>query len=221
MASLVHAGCAEPGPAAGTSPPGATSPTTSSPSPTRASRAADGLDLCAQDRTPCRLQAGEYEPRLFRPHVSFTLGRGWENDRYYADAFSLGRALPRGQRGGLSIGNVVEVFEEDERRTLPPGPGEFLRYLGSLDGIRAERPVPVEIGGVEGIEVDVEVTGQKPLRLFAVWEDVFNLEPGSRNRLIILDIEETSVVIVIEAPAEQFEAFVAEVAPVLDSFEFE
>jgi hypothetical protein len=179
------------------------------------------MELCARDQTPCRLRPGVYRPRQFRPQVSFSVGTGWENGRYYDDAFTLTRPLRGGQRGSLSIGNVVEVFEDEERRTLPPEPGAFLLFLGALEGIRAERPVPVEIGGVEGTQVDVEVTGPEPLRLFAVWKDVFQLEPGSRNRLVVLDEDDTAVVLVIAAPAAQFDAFAAEVQPILDSLEFE
>ncbi|MDQ3870467.1 MAG: hypothetical protein M3301_02480, partial [Chloroflexota bacterium] len=223
VASVVHVGCAALGPGAETSPPTVASMTTAPPtaaSPAPTSRGA-GLDLCARNQTPCRLRAGEYRPRLFRPPVSFSLGDGWENLRYYADAFALGRRLPGGQHAGLSIGTVVEVFEDDERRTVPPGPVGFLLFLGALEGIKAQPLESVQIGGLSATQVDVELTGHERLHLFAAREDVFTLEPGFRSRLIALEVRGTQLVLVVDAPAASFAPFLPLADGVLASLRFE
>lgn len=223
VASLVHAGCALPGPGGATSPPTVAS-TAALPTGTSAPPAGPrtgGVDLCARNQTPCRLRAGQYRPRLFRPALSFALGDGWQNSRYYADAFALARRLPDGQRGGLSIGNVVEVFEDDERRTVPPGPAGFLLFLGALEGIKAQPLESVQVGGLSGTQVDVELTGHERLRLFAAREDVFTLEPGFRSRLIAVEVKGSQVVLVVDAPAATFESFLREADRVLASLRFE
>lgn len=111
-----------------------------------------------------------------------------------------------------------------------PADAEALaRSIRSYPGLEATAPVPVDVGGIEALRMDVvTATGAGICRALVLrpWSPASgdDLDPGDRMRLYLLDLPEgisaRILAIAIVAPEPRFESVVEAAAPIVDSFEF-
>ena len=107
-------------------------------------------------------------------------------------------------------------------------------WLRTLPGLVVSAPTEVTIGGLRGIMVDLSMApGWTPtcdagLYTFSLsgsdggdWSNRLRLIGTGRARYILLDRGDGSALVVdIEAPAADWDAFLTDVQPVLDGLEF-
>jgi hypothetical protein len=183
--------------------------------PAEASPSAAGAGaLCAVLYEPCPLEAGIYRSDPFVPAFTFAIDDGWTNDRNFAD----GGGLSKGPGGiywssGVSMGRVGESQVEFDS-TIEG----FSGHLASFDGFEITEGAPATIGGQEAVVIDL-ATGDTAARgLYLLAEDAYNLGPGEKVRLYLMEMDGVLVTFVVEAWMEaDFDAVVAQSQPVLDS----
>src|SRR3712207_3838478 len=102
------------------------------------------------------LRPGEYRSEEFEPSLSFRVGKGWSNAPPEApDALFL----DRGGMRALGFVNAREVYKPT--KTGPPNivnaPKDLLGWFRQHPYLRTDRPKRVTVGGVEGVQFDVNV----------------------------------------------------------------
>jgi hypothetical protein len=183
------------------------------------------------------LQPGEYRSEEFEPSLSFRVGDGWTNVPPESSEFL---AIQRGVMGGVYFFRIKEVYEPTRMgmpnvEEAPKDPKGWVAWGRQHPYLRTSKPEQVEVGGVEGLQVDVvvgdlpegyrgrcgtdcvdigRVEGVPPLK-----NDVFALE-DDKARVTFLDVEGETVTISISGPTSVFEDFVPEAQKVLDSMEW-
>lgn len=229
----VLVGCS--GAAVSTAPPAsaAASPTVAStaattPSPSvepasaSASTAAGVGKLCAKEHEVCPTPAGTYSSAPFEHPFTFTIdGDGWANDR----AWPHGGSMTKGGSDSFLWASGITAGRVDEGDDLQVGPTQqdFIDLLRKSTRLTVTpTPVLVTVGGVSGLQVDVEATGDLP-GLFFFPEDAFNLRAGEKVRFIVLDKDGATVVLMVESFKEAtFDAFMTDVAqPILGGLTWE
>lgn len=120
-----------------------------------------------EDGGPCLglLSLGTYTTKVFTPPITYTVTEGWGNWEDLAGNVLL---VPPGQdlagvNGGVSdfigIYRGVAAAAADCQVAPQPGVGssaqELADWLGTRPGLNASEPMPVVIGGLTGIVLDV------------------------------------------------------------------
>jgi hypothetical protein len=101
---------------------------------------------------------------------------------------------------------------------LGPAPADFIAFLKKPKGWVVGKPVPVTIGGVAGQRVDVATRKVGISGVFAIPEDIFNVDAGEKIRFIVLDKDGKTVVLMVDAFKEKdFADILALEQPVLDT----
>jgi hypothetical protein len=184
------------------------------------------------------LQPGEYRSEEFEPSLSFRVGNGWTNVPPESSEFL---AIQRGVMEGVYFFRVKEVYEPvrkgmpNDLEEAPKAPKGWVAWVRHHPYLRTSDPEQVEVGGVEGLQVDVvvgdlpedyqgrcgtdcvdigRVEGVPPLK-----NDVFT--PGDhKSRVTFLEVEGETMSISIDSPAILFEDFVPEAQKVLESVQW-
>ena len=181
--------------------------------------------------------AGTYTSRSLKPSVRYTLTTDWVNVRDWPDFFML---YP-----DTSTNRVLAVAGDEPyvlilpRAEVSPTRGcvslaadwvdvdaaGFAEYLAGLDHLTVSQPVTVTIGGLDGLQFDVQAEQG--------WSGCLPGQPldetvaaSDRYRFIILDRPAGGALFVrLRAPslsaASAWEAFLAEAMPVVESFDFD
>jgi hypothetical protein len=219
MLLVATAGCAvasqspSPTEAASSTPPAvataspSSAPVATAPPASASAAAPSPLALCAKGHTPCDLTAGTYSTAPFVKPFLVTVGPGWANDR----------AWPHGGE----IANAGRVYLEwGSGFTSVPGSSasDLVGYIQSFKGFKVSPPVPVTIGGVTGVSVDVSTNSTEARAFLTIPEDAYNLGPGEKVRFIVVDADGSPVMIMVEVPkADDFDDEISAIQPVLDS----
>jgi hypothetical protein len=185
---------------------------------------------------PKTLRPGTYRSEEFEPSLSFHVGKGWSSPPLEA---SDDLEISRGQTAGLGFVNVQEVYKPTTTGSaiLVDAPKNIAGWLQQHPYLQTSKPEPVTVGGVKGVEFDVDVgdlpKGYNPtcssiidnpncVDLFGLstGETIF-LAEGEKVRVIVLeDVEGETVTIGFVSLASEFEEFVPEAQKVLDSVEW-
>lgn len=137
--------------------------------------------------------------------------------------------------GGESIGLVDPVaydawcakYDGSPLLSAPADAAAIAQQVIADPNFVTTTPVTARIGGVDAVSIDVTLApGGKPCGIYvtdiARW--IHELQPGSRLRLYLVDLPEgmsvKTLAITVLAPADRFEAVIAETAPILESIEF-
>ena len=179
------------------------------------------------------LQAGTRTTTSFRPAFTFSVPEGWVNDGDEAGYFSLFPDTPANQAEFARSGGLAQSFvmgplddpyfycdaDEDNRGETAAEmvaailAGESLTTTGLLD---------VEIGGLTGKQFDV--------RLNPEWTSTCPPGPNDpedpgdgRSRGILLDAPDRGVLVIFvgSMTSADFEPFLAEAMPIIESFQFD
>jgi hypothetical protein len=106
------------------------------------------------------LQPGQYRTEEFEPSFSFRVGKGWKNDP--PEAFDV--LLLRRETDGLGAVNVQRVYEPSKsgRPIVVHTPEDLVGWLEHHPYLKTSDPEPVNVGGVEGQQLDVAVAKDLP-----------------------------------------------------------
>jgi hypothetical protein len=177
---------------------------------------------------PIALHPGEYRSNSFEPSLSFTVGKGWNNDRLET---SDKLAISRGEEPSILIfRNVQEVYNYDKTgtRMLEPAP-EVVKALKDMVGwfqhhpyLDTDKPEPATVGGAKGVQFDYVVSEDFPseeITLFRYTDDT-TADQGKdyKHRAIILEsVKGKTVTIGIDSPTAEFDDNLPRPQKVLDS----
>jgi hypothetical protein len=179
------------------------------------------------------LRPGTYRSEEFEPSLSFHVGKGWSSPPLEA---SDDLEISRGQTAGLGFVNVQEVYKPTTTGSaiLVDAPKNIAGWLQQHPYLQTSKPEPATVGGVKGVEFDVDVgdlpKGYNPtcssiidnpncvdLFRLSTAEPIFVAE-GEKVRVTILeDVEGETVTIGFSSPATEFDEFAPHAQKVVDS----
>src|SRR5215203_2359072 len=182
---------------------------------------------------PQALSPGEYHSVIFKPPLSFKVGKGWENgEEQLSDTIDLGLqgcGPPGDLTCKLHLMNVKEVFKPGTTNVVE-APKDLLGWLLQHPYLKTSKPKPVTVGGVKGeqFEVIVDHLPKGPDGYCGTdCLDIFNQSSGDRigyftegrkRKVFVLeDVKGDAVVIWYAAPLDVFDEFATEAQKVVDS----
>ena len=191
---------------------------------------------------PQALRPDEYRSEEFEPSLSFRVGEGWTNPPLEAsDNLSLEWEETGGEAtGALSFANVQEVYKPTKTGTpnVVVAPKDMVGWFQQHPYLQTDKPEPVTVGGVKGVQVDVVVEDLRrrstpvcvagvsapghcvDIARFSDGSYLFHPE-GARERVIVLeDVEGETVVMGFGSPASEFDEHASEAQEVIDTVEW-
>jgi hypothetical protein len=171
------------------------------------------------------LRPGEYRSEEFEPSFSFRVGEGWI---HVAPELPDKLAISPGRQGGdplLIFRNLREVYKPTKSAGTPnvvEAPEDMVGWFQNHPYLKTEKPEPVTIGGVKGVQFDWVVAEDAPYADV----DTFKYSDGSnaasakgfKHRAIILeDVRGETVTIGIGSKASEFDEFLPEAQKVLET----
>ena len=173
---------------------------------------------------PIAMHPGEYRSEEFKPSFSFTVGKGWKNDRL--ETFDK-LAITRGgeEHPVLIFRNLQEVYKYDKLGITPAvvkAPKDMVGWFQHHPYLETEKPEPATVGGVKGLQLDYIVSEDAPydeITLFRYTDgDTGDAGKGYKYRAIILEgVKGKTVTIGIGSPTTEFDDFLAKAQKVLDT----
>ena len=180
------------------------------------------------------LPPGSQTTRAFLPGSSFTLPEGWVNDTDSVDFYGLFPDTPANEAefalsGGVAQHMFMGIVDTPEGLicdgigTEGSTAAELADSLVANEALVTSEPVDVTIGDLTGTRVDAHLdpdsTGSCPPNPDNPTQDYTDY----RGRFIFLDIPGGAklLMIVDSVHAADFEAYVAEAMPIVESFRFD
>jgi len=183
---------------------------------------------------PKALRPGTYRSEEFKPSLSFHVGKGWSSPPLGEASDDLG--IARGQSAGLGFVNLQEVYKPTTTGSaiVVDAPKNMAGWLQQHPYLQTSKPEPVRVGGVKGLQFDVDVgdlpKGYNPTCSSLVGNpncvDLFRLSTGApillvegdkASAIVLEDIEGETVTIGFVSPVSEFEEFVPEAQKVIDT----
>jgi hypothetical protein len=179
------------------------------------------------------LRPGEYRTEVFKPALSFTVGKGWALEcPEGSDNVCL---LPPGEQTLFKFVNVDEVYKPSELidmsgETTPP-PADLVGWFEQHPYLQTDKPQPVTEGGIKGQQIDV-VVGDLPkdyagacgfdcVQLSVLSIGDWAIEEGNKDRLTVLDdVKGQTVIIDFGSPAAKFDEYWPEAEKVVQSVQW-
>ncbi len=139
-----------------------------------------------------------------------------------------------GERRLLGFANVQEVYKPTRTGTTTPekAPQNMIGWFQKHPYLQTDKPKPVTVGGVKGVQFDVVVEdlpedhfgvcGSDCVDLFRLSNDHSHvIGKGEKHRVIVLeDVKSETVSIVFASGATEFDEFVRKAQDVLDTVEW-
>jgi hypothetical protein len=185
---------------------------------------------------PKALRPGTYRSEEFKPSLSFHVGKGWSSSSLEA---SDDLEITRGQTTGLGFFNVQDVYKPTRTGSaiVVDAPKDMVGWLQQHPYLQTSKPEPVRVGGVKGLQFDVDVgvlpKGYNPTCSSLVGNpncvDLFRLSTGATillvegdkaSAMVLEDIEGETVTIGFVSRASEFGEVAPEAQKVLDSVEW-
>ncbi len=196
-----------------TATPAATATLAASPSPAPPATS-DGVAVLPGPGT--ELEPGRYRNETFEPAFSFEIGEGWTAKQSASGFFDI-----QDDPGSLDVVAVQFATVEGDSAQV------VVDSILERENLVVSEPVPVVIGGREGIRVVVE-TSDPADTTPPVFRTVMNLEPGplgiaSARRLEanLLDVDGTVLAILVGGSIAEWDRAQELAAPVLQSVTFD
>jgi hypothetical protein len=179
------------------------------------------------------LRPGEYRTEVFKPALSFTVGKGWALEcPEGSDNVCL---LPPGEQTLFKFVNVDEVYKPSELidmsgKTTPP-PADLVGWFEQHPYLQTDKPQPVTVGGIKGQQIDV-VVGDLPkdysgacgfdcVQLSFLSIGNWAIEEGNKDRLTVLeDVKGQTVIIDFGSPAAKFDEYWPQAEKVVKSVQW-
>ena len=175
---------------------------------------------------PTVLYPGVYRSEEFEPSLSFRVVEGWANVPLEApDVLQIARE----EKARLAFTNVQQVYKTSTLEVVDAHQGDMVGWFQRHPYLKTDRPVPVTVGGVKGVQFDL-VVDDLPDDYYGVCGldcvDLFRtssnhrhaLFENERQRVIVLEgVKGKTVTIYYSSPATDFDEFALEAQRVLDS----
>jgi hypothetical protein len=218
--------------------PSQTATPSPTPSPTPVS-CEDNIAGCAG-----QLQGGVHRSVHLQPALAFTTPDGWKNSIDAATIFKLDPTDPAVPADAsiiawtnVAIADQTAACDPVAKAGLGSAVADWVSYLRAHPGLNATAPTPVTVGGWSGQAIDLRVrpswTKGCPGVPGNVVEFILDTDPVagkplygasslSRMHLLILDVGGKTVIVqVYTADSDlSFSSTMAQVQPLIDSFEF-
>src|SRR5215212_6195457 len=181
---------------------------------------------------PKSLSPGEYHSVIFKPALSFKVGKGWENgEEQLSDTIDLGLqgcGPPGDLTCKLHVVNVKEVFKPGTKNVVE-APKDLVGWLQNHPYLKTSKPKPFTVGGVkvEQLEVLVDHLPKDPNGYCGSdCLDIFNQssnqigyfrEVNKRKVIVLGDVKGDTVVIWFAGPPDTFDKFAPKAQKVMDS----
>jgi hypothetical protein len=180
---------------------------------------------------PQKLSPGEYRSEEFKPSFSLTVGKGWHNvPLETSDKLAIQRGGPE-EGPTLGFRNIQEVYEYTKNGTtsaVVKAPKDMVGWFQHHPYLDTEKPEPITVGGVKGVQFDWIVSVDAPFEEITLYrftdESVGYAGKGYKIRTIILEgVKGKTVTISIIGnpttgnPTTEFEDFLPKAQKVLDS----
>jgi hypothetical protein len=178
------------------------------------------------------LRPGEYRSEEFKPSLSFRVGKGWHNVPVEAADVLV---IAQGETKGIGFVNAQEVYKPTKTGTpnVVDAPEDMDGWFQQHPYLQTDKPEPVTVGGVKGVQFDV-VVEDLPEDYSRVCPGcgvgsgvgIFRLSSGSsvayreadKSRLIVLeDVKGETVTLGFSSPATEFDEFAPEAQKVIDT----
>ena len=215
-------------------------------------------DIEAAQASPLALPPDTYQLPEVQPPIEFEIDRtGWQIDRVFPDGFNLkltelgsgaadGRGLGAAPPGGYVAGGVVQIVltgpcQDSKTEVIESDPAALINWLQTNDWLTVTDPVPVNLGGRTGLQVDVsqaksprgtctlppdlseEARDQidRSVFIFMFGEDDFWVGQDETVRIIVVDVDGKPFTILEgSTPSDAFPALVEAAQPMLESMRF-
>ena len=179
------------------------------------------------------IPAGKYVTEEFEPDFSFEVGSGWEAlapEQF--DALGLG-ITPKG--GLVCFTNPRLVFDPSEpsaEKEVPaPGNAEgWVSWFERHPNLQTEGLAPVRMGDASGVRIDVRVSSAprgyprgcpRPcVPLYPTSAGPIDAVVGTKDRFIVVELGDETVVVDVGAPEAKFEEFIRRAQKELNSVEW-
>jgi hypothetical protein len=178
---------------------------------------------------PKELRPGEYRSEEFKPSLSFRVGKGWTSDILeISDVLSI----RRGEEAGLAFWKVQEVYKPGTTLEVVEAPKDLVGWFQQHPYLQTDKPEPITVGGVKGVEFDVVVeevpedySGVCGSGCVGIWKASDGswwafLEDYKERVIILEDVQGERVTIDFGSPATEFDEFAPKAEKVLDSVEW-
>ena len=131
-----------------------------------------------------------YSPGKFGLPLSISFGPEWHVDTDLPDEFLLvgGTQAYEGVELVFMLVKDAKVGDPASKATMP-WPDDFVAYLHSNGFLEVGEPMPITVGGVDGVQIDVAIkkTGEQRTLIKLAAHDWFYLDYDQYWRFIILD----------------------------------
>lgn len=172
--------------------PKPTAKPTAKPTPTR-----PPAELCRPFlEIACGAGSGHLTPAAFVPKLAFDLGDGWSVARNDARLVTLTR-----DEGQFLLASGVSLVDASQGDGGDGAAAALISAFAATDGLKATKPATVHIDGRAGRSTDITVSGSDAVALFETEAGGVSMAPGRTTRLVALDVDGETLVLVIE-PAE-------------------
>src|SRR5918997_2276790 len=178
------------------------------------------------------LRPGVYRSEEFEPSLSFRVGAGWSTSPPEA---SDALFIVHGEATGIGFVNAQEVFKPTSTGTpnVVEAPEDMVGWFQQHPYLQTDKPEPVTVGGVKGVQFDV-VVEDLPEDYSGVCAGcgvgsgvaIFRLSSGfpvgygeaDKYRLIVLeDVKGETVTLGFRSPATEFDEFAPEAQKVIET----
>jgi hypothetical protein len=181
---------------------------------------------------PKALRPGEYRSEEFKPSLSFRVGKGWSSAPLEASDVLV---IAQGETKVIGFVNAQEVYKPTKTGTpnVVDAPEDMVGWFQQHPYLQTDKPEPVTVGGVKGVQFDVVVedlpedySGLCPGCGVGSGVGIFRLSSGfpvaygeaDKSRLIVLeDVKGETVTLGFSSPATEFDEFAPEAQKVVDS----
>jgi len=181
---------------------------------------------------PKALRPGEYRSEEFKPSLSFRVGKGWSSAPLEASDVLV---IAQGETKVIGFVNAQEVYKPTRTGTpnVVNAPEDMVGWFQQHPYLQTDKPEPVTVGGVKGVQFDV-VVEDLPEGYSEVCPGcgvgsgvaIFRLSSGfpvaygeaDKSRLIVLeDVKGETVTLGFSSPATEFDEFAPEAQKVIDT----
>ena len=178
------------------------------------------------------LRPGEYRSEEFKPSFSFRVDKGWTN---LPPEASDALFIVHGETTGIGFVNAQEVYKPTKTGTpnVVDAPEDMVGWFQQHPYLQTDKPEPVTVGGVKGVQFDVVVEDlpEDYSRVCAgcgvgSGVGIFRLSSGfplayreaDKSRHIVLEVVKgETVTLGFVSPATEFDEFAPEAQKVIDT----
>ena len=183
-------------PAAGTARPTPTPSARSTQRPPATPAAVLAADVCHPILdVACGLDGARYAPTGLTPRVAFTLGDGWS-----ASVATDGLLVLSRPEGVLTFASHV-ASPDGDTRFKEGSAKQLVAAFAKTPDAKATKPANLKIDGRSGRSVDVTAGAGGHVAIFEAGGRTYYIETGRPTRLVALDDDAGTLVLVIEPSA--------------------